>query len=322
MSFDDVKKILGTIKNVNIFSMVKRFYGNLIDLIGFIVDKTSEQGADIAIRALPIVSPLPNAISMYYVSQDALGFNDWQAKAFAAAIELSLFGLFEVVLIMFDGYQRKPERYKYPLKIAMGIAIAIMLLIMIVVWWIETKSPVLAALPLFSAAGAAALALRRWHNHNEKAERVEIEDWIARFDEANHSRTIAEQAIAELSNRLTERDHSMDFLTVQIEGLTRQIEYMESIAKTATIGVSEPAEPAKTETVGSEKRRFDFLKILANTSKKSEVNFTEVGRMFGTSDTTMRKDLQWLIANEYWLNGNDWKPTKKGLTVVSEPVAN
>lgn len=71
-----------------------------------------------------------------------------------------------------------------------------------------------------------------------------------------------------------------------------------------------------------DKRRFDFLRILAETTKKSEVNFAEVGRTFGTSDTTMRKDLQWLIDNEYWLNGSDWKLTPKGLAVVPEPSLN
>ena len=310
------------IKTVNAFELIKRFYGNLIDLIGFIVDKTSEQGADIAIRALPIVSPLPNAISMYYVSQDALGFNDWQAKAFAAAIELSLFGLFEVVLIMFDGYQRKPKRYEYPLKIAVGVAITIMVLIMAVVWWIETKSPVLAALPLFSAAGASALALRRWHNHNEKSEQVEIGSWIERFEVANEGRIRAEQTALSLSSRLDERDRSNDFLAIQVDSLTHQIEQMESLIKSASIGVSEPSESAKSEPVGSDKRRFNFLRMLAETTKKSEVNFTEVARQFGTSDTTMRKDLDWLIKNEYWLNGNDWKLTTKGLTAVGEPLSN
>lgn len=173
------EKFFNWVRTVNVFESIKRFYGALIDLVGFIVDKTSEQGADIAIRALPIVSPLPNAISMYYVSQTALHFTDWQAKAFAAAMELALFGLFEVVLKMFDGWQKNPTRYSIPLRLATGIAVFVMILIIGVVAFVETSRPILATLPLFSAAGAAALSLRRWHAHNEQVdaevERMRIE---------------------------------------------------------------------------------------------------------------------------------------------------
>ncbi len=107
---------------------------------------------------------------MYYVSQTALHFTDWQAKAFAAAMELALFGLFEVVLKMFDGWQKNPTRYSIPLRLATGIAVFVMFLIIGVVAFVETARPILATLPLFSAAGAAALSLRRWHAHNEQAE--------------------------------------------------------------------------------------------------------------------------------------------------------
>lgn len=167
---DNLKLFGAWLLTVNVFSAIKKFYGALIDLIGFIVDKTSDQGADIAIRALPIVSPLPNAISMYYVSQTALHFTDWQAKAFAAAMELALFGLFEVVLKMFDGWQKNPKRYSIPLRLATGIAVFVMFLIIGVVAFVETDRPILATLPLFSAAGAAALSLRRWHAHNEQVD--------------------------------------------------------------------------------------------------------------------------------------------------------
>lgn len=309
-------------KTINLFELIKRFYGNLIDLIGFIVDKTSEQGADIAIRALPIVSPLPNAISMYYVSQTVLKFTDLQAKAFAIAMELALFGLFEVVLNQFDGWQRDPKRYTITLRLASAIAVGVMVLIIIVVWRVETDRPILATLPLFSAAGAAALTLRRWHNHNEVDERVRADDWRVRFELENHSRTQAEQTVFALSTQLGEWERSNGFLTTQVDSLTRQIEQMEGLIKSASIGVSEPVRTSQTESVGSDKRRFDFLRMLAETTKKSEVNFTEVARQFGTSDTTMRKDLDWLIKNEYWLNGNDWKLTTKGLTVIGEPLAN
>lgn len=151
----------------NAMQHIKDFYGNLIDLIGFIVGKTSDQGADIAIRALPILAPLPNAISMYYVSQEVLHFGDWQAMAFAASIELALFALFEGVLKMFDGLQVSPKLYKWPFRLSCLVALGIMVLIIVVVAKLEVKNQILSVLPLFSAAGATALALRRWDERNQ-----------------------------------------------------------------------------------------------------------------------------------------------------------
>lgn len=145
------------------FEATKNIYGGIIDLIGFLVDKTSDQGADIAIRALPFISPIPNAISMYYVSQDALEFGDTQAKAVAIGMELILFGCFELTIRMFDGYLKNKSRYKWPFYISIIIALGVMALIMWFINHIETKHNVLAILPLFSAASATGLFLRRWH---------------------------------------------------------------------------------------------------------------------------------------------------------------
>jgi hypothetical protein len=160
-------------KRKTIMQWIKDFYGNLIDLIGFIVGKTSDQGADIVIRALPLVSPAPNAISVYYVSQTALNFRQGQALVFACTVEFLLFGLFEVTLLMFDGLQGNSRRYKYPFWIMLGVSTLVMFLIIGVVYYVEAAHSVLAVLPLFSAAGATALALKRWHVRNLETEIVQ-----------------------------------------------------------------------------------------------------------------------------------------------------
>lgn len=215
----------------------KDFYGRLVDLIGFIVGHTSDHGADIAIRALPILSPMPNAIGMYYVSMTVLNFGHWQALAFALAIEFALFGLFEVALMMFDGVQLDEHRYRWPFFLAISVAVMVMLLIIVVVFRLEVAHPILAVLPLFSAAGAVALALRRWHARNAdnrsneleversinvqlkqtietmrierlfELERLTDEHDVERFNEQEH-RTALEQMLNELrieNARLSER---------------------------------------------------------------------------------------------------------------------
>ena len=163
---------------------IKEFYGSVIDLIGFIVGHTSDHGADIAIRALPILSPMPNAIGMYYVSMTVLNFGHWQALAFALAIEFALFGLFEVALMMFDGVQTNERLYRWPFYLSLFVAILVMILIIVVVWKLETAHPILSVLPLFSAAGAVALALRRWHARNQNTQTTAIESIEAALADA------------------------------------------------------------------------------------------------------------------------------------------
>jgi DNA-binding CsgD family transcriptional regulator len=160
-------KFYNWLKTINVFDSIKQFYGGLIDLVGFIIGQTSDQGADIVIRALPLVAPAPNAISMFYVSQTVLNFDRNQAFMFAICAEFVLFGLFEVSLMMFDGYQDKPTRYGWPLTISVAVSGAALLIIIILVLWLEKEHAILAVLPVLSAAGATALALKRWHVRNQ-----------------------------------------------------------------------------------------------------------------------------------------------------------
>ena len=180
---------------------IKEVYGSLIDLVGFIVGHTSDHGADIAIRALPILSPLPNAIGMYYVSMHTLGFTHWQALAMALSMELGLFGLSEVALMMFDGLHTNERLYRWPFAISVLVAVGIMILIIIMVWSLETAHPILAVLPLFSAAGAMALALRRWHARNvangiPQPKRQRIEKPVARIETQQPASSIEVSTIA------------------------------------------------------------------------------------------------------------------------------
>lgn len=150
---------------------VRNTYGTLINIIAFIVARTSDQGADIAARALPILAPMPNAISLYHVSQTAYGFTDGQAFAFAMAIECAMFAVIEVALHLFDGLQKRKTLYRIPFAISIAVVIIVMLLVIVFVYATEVATEnghaILALLPALSGASAIALALKRWHARNE-----------------------------------------------------------------------------------------------------------------------------------------------------------
>jgi DNA-binding CsgD family transcriptional regulator len=148
---------------------VKRHYGALVHLLWYVATETSDRGADIAARALALLAPLPNAVSVYNVSQHSLNYTPLQAFAFAMAIELALFAIIEVALHMWDGWLSNARRYIAPLVISVIASVGVLIIVMTVVYQLEVKTGghwVLAGLPLISLFAFVALGLKRWHERN------------------------------------------------------------------------------------------------------------------------------------------------------------
>lgn len=150
---------------------VKHQYGSLIHLLWYIVTETSDRGADIAARALALLAPIPNAVSVYNVSQHSLGFTEHQALAFALTIELVLFAIIEVTLHMWNGWLSKPVSYGIPLAASIVATISVLAIVITVVYQLEVKSGghwVLALLPMISLFAFVALGLKRWHERGDQ----------------------------------------------------------------------------------------------------------------------------------------------------------
>lgn len=279
-----------------------------------------------AIRALPILVPLPNAISMYFVSITVLGFTHEQALAFAAAIECAMFGLIEVALHMFDGYLKDKRRYAWPFYISLGVVFLVTLIIIELVYTLEVGADghtILALLPVMSCASAVGLGLKRWHNRNESQTQTELETKL--FDAKGSIETLSNQLLelkADLQNRMgyiSGLEQSLDTSTQnnrsaqsQIDSLTERIEFWKQQAESRPTGVLEPTKQGSKQG-STHDRRMAVLRIIAPTAKRSDVNFTELGLEHGVSDTAIKKDIEWLVDSGYWLNGDTWKPTPKGL---------
>jgi membrane protein implicated in regulation of membrane protease activity len=340
----------------------QRFYGWLLNLIGYIIGATSDQAAEIAARAMPLVVPIPNAISVYLVSQSHLGFNGWQALAFAAAIEISMFAVIEVALYIFDGYMEDKEKYKLPLWISIIACILVLVIIIVFVIVVELSvangHPVLAMLSLLSAAAAVMLALKRWRKRDVErsdAQKVELENQeIRRLEEAG---TFLTNRVSELSEQVSElqksgfgwqslasqlrddRDGLAKFVTnleteiarrdAKLEALEGQIAFLEGqnerMSNVAFSGVSEPQKPGFSKPKPSKndpaQRRLAVLMAATEVGSKSELNFAELARTYGVSDTMVRKDLSWLEGEGLWLNHDKWEPTAKGRAWIEQANA-
>lgn len=143
------------------------FYDATLQIIDFVISRTSDSLAETMIKAMPLLAPLPNAISIYFIAQHALGYNTVQAFAAAAALECMFFALTEVTLICWDGTQTD-RRYWWPLGI-IGVAFSgYFALVLWLVYKLEAAQGNYApmAFPFVSLVAAIALGCFRWHKRN------------------------------------------------------------------------------------------------------------------------------------------------------------
>lgn len=292
-----------------------------------IIQIASDDSAEIAIRALPLVSPMPNAIGLFFVAQSALGFGAWQAATFALSSELALFGLVDVLLRVFDGYLADRKRYTVPLWAASLCAILMLGIIVGVVYKLEVShaggNGVLAVLPFISGVGAIALAIRRWDKQQINSDIAKLQlELVTVTGLVEQRQTEAVELQTKLDGQtvlVTTQNQTITELRAQIAGLTERAEFWQTQFENKPTGVLEPAkQPAKPSS--TVERRMAVLRAISQTAKRSDVNFTELGAQYGVSDTAIKKDVEWLVGAEYWVNGDVWKPTRKGIEWVGLEV--
>ena len=144
------------------------FYASVLEVIDFVVSRTSDSLAEILTKALPLVAPVPNAVSIYYVSQTTLRYNEYQAAAVAASIECMFFALTEVVLKSWEAWNAD-KRYRLPLIVSVVAFAVYFLLVMSLVYTLEVAgghSLAPMAFPVVSVVSAVALGVTRWHRRS------------------------------------------------------------------------------------------------------------------------------------------------------------
>lgn len=143
-------------------------YATILEVLDFVVSRTSDSLADILTKALPLVAPIPNAVSIYYVTQTALKYNGVQALAVAASVECMFFALTEVVLKSWELWHTD-KQYKLPMIVSVVAFVLYFVLVMSLVYALEvTTGHSLApmAFPVVSVVAAIALGVTRWHKRN------------------------------------------------------------------------------------------------------------------------------------------------------------
>jgi len=271
--------------------ILKRFWESVLHLVYFIVTSTADYTVEIAARAIAIAAPLPNAISVYKISQVQLGFSPVAAFAFAVVVEIAVFELVELSLYLFDGWLNNGRKWLLPfsltvLSLLVGVSIIIGL-----VYSIETASnghPIMAWLPVISLCAFLSIGLKRWHDRQPE---MSGKNWTKR-------RTAGTKMSSSLDKKV---DKILDITTGASGKLDKKVDkILDKI----------------------QKRQLEMSNIL---SENGPTTITEISRLLGSavSDKTIRRDLdEMLEQGRVFRDGRRWSAISTRLPELSAPTTN
>ena len=153
---------------IDIFEAAKQFWSKLLDVLRYYVTQLADELVEIVSRGIMLVTPFPNAVSLYKTTQVQLGFTWYEAAAFAMTIEFIIFFLIEVALKMLSRWLDDWGKvYQYAFWGMVIVVVCATAGVVAVVYNLEPHK-ILAAMPGFSLAGFIAIGLKRWDRGNEE----------------------------------------------------------------------------------------------------------------------------------------------------------
>lgn len=146
---------------------IETHYNAVLGIFRHFITQFADESVEIAARAVALAAPLPNAINMYNVAMRDLGYSSFASFAFALTLEIVVFLLVEVALKLWDGYLAKPDRFKYPFYVSIGIVLLATAVVMGIVYVLEPHK-IMAFLPVVSLCSFVGIGLKRWDERNNQ----------------------------------------------------------------------------------------------------------------------------------------------------------
>lgn len=144
---------------------IERHYSAVLAVLRFILTQFADEAIEIAARAVMLAAPLPNAISVYHITQRTQGFNLPQALAFALTIEIVIFFLIEVALLMLTRWLQGKAVYKYAFYGMCLVVVVVAAIIINLVYTLDDYK-VMAWMPVLSICSFIGIGLKRWDARN------------------------------------------------------------------------------------------------------------------------------------------------------------
>lgn len=143
----------------------EKHYRAVLGMIRYFFTQLADEAIEIAARAVMLAAPMPNAISMFNITQREQGFTGFQALAFSLTLEIVVFLLVEIALLMWNGYLANPRAYKWPFAIMTSVVLVATVIVVSIVYSLEPHK-VMAWLPVISLCSFVGIGLKRWHERN------------------------------------------------------------------------------------------------------------------------------------------------------------
>lgn len=146
---------------------VDRFFYTLFHMVTYFVTSLSDHALTMVSKSIVLIVPVPNAISVYYLSQTHMGFGSWQALAMAGGIEVVVFFMVGISLYLLGGWLLYGGKWLIPLILVSGATVAVIAVVIRYVYYLESISDghtILAWLPALSIGAFIALGVEQWHN--------------------------------------------------------------------------------------------------------------------------------------------------------------
>lgn len=152
----------------------EKHYRAVLGMIRYFFTQLADEAIEIAARAVMLAAPMPNAISMFNITQREQGFTGFQALAFSLTLEIVVFLLVEIALLMWNGYLANPRAYKWPFAIMTSVVLVATVIVVSIVYSLEPHK-VMAWLPVISLCSFVGIGLKRWHERNTETSALPVQ---------------------------------------------------------------------------------------------------------------------------------------------------
>lgn len=149
-----------------VYESTRHHWDEVLATLRHIVTQFADESVEVAARAVMLMAPMPNAISVFNITQVQQGFSRFQAFAFSMTIEIVIFFLIEIALLMLTRWLEHKPVYRWAF---IGMCVVVLSATGIVIRMVYVLEPhkVMSWLPVISLCSFVAIGLKRWDARNQ-----------------------------------------------------------------------------------------------------------------------------------------------------------
>lgn len=148
------------------YESIRHHWNEVLATLRHLITQFADEAVEVAARAVMLLAPLPNAISVYNITQVQQGFSPFQAFSFSMTIEIVIFFLIEIALLMLTRWLERKAVYRFAFFAMCLVVLAATGIVIRMVYVLEPHK-VMAWMPIISLCSFVAIGLKRWDSQNQ-----------------------------------------------------------------------------------------------------------------------------------------------------------